>query len=707
MHDKSLEEVPAKEPPIQKMIKELDQAAVDASNYLERMERSRKWWHCNWEGQDYSGKKNAVGETDVVRPWDGASDSRLRICDTLIDQHVSICKTAFWNADVEARSTRPFVYGKKASIAKKVLQWQIFTQMRAELLREIPLAFTWKYGLGLSFMAVEWDQQRTKSYAMITVQDLQQLAQQFQAPELIDLSGGESDDQIADFLQSMSEILDRDEAKKIISDLRNNGSAQIPIINITVNRPKWTALMPCYDILIPSECYDLQRERWVDWREAITQSELTDRIETDGYDPDFVDEAIKHKGEFSSWLSRPGWRFMDTGSERDLIELHHFFWKSVEDGMPCMYRTVFNEAVAAAKPNDELHAVHREFEYKHQQYPIVPLRRTYDYRPLLSSVGIPEESYTDELDIKAQQDGLTNRTDLIFNPPMIVPTLRAQGIRNQYGPRMVMGALRPNEVSWPPLPPADATPIEVMQMVKQRLDERYAIIGQDVDPLMKAIRQREIATEILGEIEMIVEQTLQLDQQYLTDDDVKRVAGSAGVPWNVSARDIQGKYEISVTYDMQQSDLEYVKKKLGLFAEAMQFNQAGTGKMNKIFARVMAIIDPDAEDLIEEDEQDATQKEVTEEKNAAAQILVGIEPEKPMHGNHQLRMQTLIQNTLQSPNPTVQQIIMTRKDIQQLLKNRMSFFQNNIQQNQVNPIIGRSLTTNTFQPDKAPELSYE
>lgn len=704
MLKQSLESGKSKEPDLNEIINELEQAQSDNTHYLNRLEHCRKWWHSQWKSQHFDGRKHAEGEQDVVTPWEGASDSRLRIVDTLIDDHVSICKAAFWGARVSVRSQRPLVFGRVANIAQKILDWHVYTQMRLEVNRELWFGWSWKYGFGLSFMGIEWEQQRSITHERLTLESLAQIAQQLGLPELMQIESAtdqeqkDSDAPLIEFLQQLSPILAKDEARKILYELRNEGASSIPVIAYPVNKPKWTALMPCVDVIFPSETSEVQTARWISRRELVTEWELTDRIETDAYDPDFVEEALKHKGEFSDWMNNPGWRWAPTGSERDVIELHHFLWRSVESGIPMIYRTIF----CAAVPKQ--YAVHRLFEYQHQLYPFVAMRRSYDFRPLLTSVGIAEEAYTDEMDIKAQQDGLTDRTELINSPPMIVPTLRAMGIRSQYGPRAVMSALRPNEVSWAPLPPSDDTPVRVIAMVQDRLDRRYAITGATVDPQMKIIRQQELANDTHGEIELILEQTLKLAQQFDTDEIVQKVAGNSNQPFNAGVEDMLGDHTISVTMDMRMTDTAYVKEKLEMFQAALGMNQAGTANMTKIFSRIMAIVDPDAEDLVEEDQQSATEKEIDDEDSAAAKILVGMEPRKPQFGNHQLRLQRLVEQTLQNPNPYVQETIQKRKDVQKLLKNRIEFHRNQIQQYQLNPQIGRSLSTKTFQPQQPAEM---
>lgn len=699
----SLESVSPKEPDLKRIIGELDQAATDANDYLGRIHRCRQWWQNIWDGQTYDGRKHAYKEGQNVLPWDNASDSRLRIVGTLVNDHVTIVKAALRRSRWSVRSTtRPFVMGRVASIGQRVLEWHVKVQQRREFLRECTFAWKWKYAFGLSFMGIEWDLQRQKVNETINVEDLIDVGEKLGSDNPLDLGGGEeSDATLIDFLQGLSPILSTDEARKIIYDLRNDGTATLPTVQTIVNKPRWTALLPCVDVIVPSETCEIQTARFTSRRELVSEWELNDRIVTDNYDPKFVEEAVKQKGEFSGWSRSQNWSRISVGSDRDMIELHHFLYRNVYDDVPCMYRVVFNYGCA----QKNLVAVNKVYEYKHRQQPLVALRRSHEYRPLLTEIGIAEEAYTDELDIKTQQDALNDRADLINNPPMVLPVLRAQGIKSNWGPQAVMTALRPNEVSYPPLPPSDGTPAEVIAMVQQRLDARYSIKGNELDPLMKQFRQQEIADDTNAEFEMILEQTLQLSQQFDSDETVAMVAGMSGMPWNLTTKDIAGEYTISVTTDMAMGDIEYATKRLGLFQTALQMNTAGSANMAKLFPRVLSIADPDIEDLVEEDQGAVTEREVEAEKNAAAQILVGITPTKPMQANHKLRAQTLISETIQSPNPVIQQTIAQRKDVQLLIKDRLKFFQSQIQQYQNNPQIGRTLATQPFNPQQPGEVS--
>jgi hypothetical protein len=146
-----------------------------------------------------------------------------------------------------------------------------------------------------------------------------------------------------------------------------------------------------------------------------------------------------------------------------------------------MYETVFNSALAK-KGHDPVYAKHGPHAYQHGQYPVVVLQRTHEDRPILESIGIAEEAYTEEQALKEQMDGLTNRTALVLQPPLIVPHNKVKAVRGERFPGAVLGVSRPNEFNWMPLPPVDTTPVKVIEMIMQRLATRYPLFGVEVDP---------------------------------------------------------------------------------------------------------------------------------------------------------------------------------------------------------------------------------
>ena len=68
---------------------------------------------------------------------------------------------------------------------------------------------------------------------------------------------------------------------------------------------------------------------------------------------------------------------------------------------------------------------------------------------------------------------------------------------------------------------------------------------------------------------------------------------------------------------------------------------------------------------------EAQQKEQQDaERIAIAQAFAGVDPPLPMYANNQLRLQVLMQNTIQSPNPMMAQRLQMLPDTQKILQNR-------------------------------------
>jgi hypothetical protein len=284
---------------------------------------------------------------------------------------------------------------------------------------------------------------------------------------------------------------------------------------------------------------------------------------------------------------------------------------------------------------------------------------------------------------------------------MIVPPNKASAVARSYGPRSVMTSLRPDVINFPQLPPLDQTPILVQQQVMARLNRRYPTINTDgVDPQMVQMYRQELATDTLSELELALEQTLQLGQQYWTEEDVAMVAGGH-VPWQYTQQQIQKQASVVATVDMTLVDPEVAKAKLGMLAELMPFKDAG----GMVFNAAANIVDVDLAEALEQDQMSPTamKKEKDDEYAAWGQIGGGIVPQKPMMANNQLRLQTIMQEILAQPQ--VQQRMGQDEMFRKLAEDRIKFFQNQIQQYQVNPVVGRSLTTQPFAPQQAPRLT--
>src|SRR6516225_11844353 len=246
MNDDTLEQMELKEPDIQLLLNELRQAQSDATNYYNRMETARLWWRSEWKGLTTDGRQHS-NEMGEVFPWEGAYDSRTRVVQTLIREHVNYALYVFWNAKIQARSIRPLTQGRQKSVAQRMLEWRIYNHMQSELMRELPLYFGWRYGYGLALMWIEWEQQRTIQNFEISLADIDDVITQGQSrqgnsmmPELLDLFGDPGRvDEAAMLIQQLSTEVSKPEARKIVQEISTVRVAKLPLAFPHKNKPKW------------------------------------------------------------------------------------------------------------------------------------------------------------------------------------------------------------------------------------------------------------------------------------------------------------------------------------------------------------------------------------------------------------------------------------------------------------------------------------
>lgn len=123
--------VGTKRPKIKELLTELDTAVAGATDYYERCARAYNTRFCIWDGQSDDGKKWAENFGSEVFPWDGASDTRVRTVDSIVNYQVRIMKALAMRGRIQARGTE-YDDWSETPIAGTLLNWQLRTHMQSE-----------------------------------------------------------------------------------------------------------------------------------------------------------------------------------------------------------------------------------------------------------------------------------------------------------------------------------------------------------------------------------------------------------------------------------------------------------------------------------------------------------------------------------------------------------------------------------------------
>lgn len=667
------------EPDLRELIGFIDQADADAAEIYSRKAINYETRFCVWAGQSEDGRKHRERLGREPFPWDGASDARVRLADIIINRNVNLIMMATMQARLQCQPVDASDAAHR-QIVETTLKWMIYTHCLENFYSATSLAANIQQEQGLAIMGTFWERTTRTERQTLTMDALEMLMAESGDPRVVALIETIIDPISEDVAVTLLEdFLPGHGTLSAVRALRQQGVYEYEEPYIFQNLPKLVALEPWEDIYFPPHAEDLQSQPWVAWRELIAESELRSRILTDDYDEEFVEQALEHKGvrhreSTQWWTSNTSRYYTEANDER--VELWHMYRKeSTDDNATRVTCTVMHPSVP------DLYGKHDLIPYAHGQYPFVPIRREHARRTLLECRGVPEIVASNQEHIKTQTDYRADRAALAIQPPLRVPANRGK-LALLLGPRAELVERRQGEIDWMKPPPYDMGSLESEVASRRDAAEYFGRAMAGVDPTEAALTQQQIVSTWLISIKLVLTQILQLSQQYLTDAEVERVAGTLPRPFAATRQDIQGIYDVTVEFDARDLDnerlgakLDYISKVIAPLDVMGVLDRAGLVKF------AMSAVDPKMAELLVRDEQTATAMEAEQEQDALTKLWAGVEPPLAQTGqNAQLRLQ-IIQGQIQS-NPQWQERYQGDELFRKMLDARAQSFEFQVQQMQ-------------------------
>lgn len=675
---------------IAEILSDIDAADADGSTYVQRKLRNWNTRYCVWPGQSEDGRKHQAALGRRPFPFENSVDSRIRLADTIIRDHVAMLLNAFFKARVQVQPVESMDIDKR-SAAELVLKWLLFQHCLDDLRREVQLAANFRETYGLAVMAVDWVQTTRTEIKRFTLDDAMMMleAAQQEDPEqaanlqaLIEVVLDPQQEELA--AQLLGEIVPELGSETKVRQLREKGEVEWEQPYIFESRPQWTALEPWEDIVFPAQTYSIQRAAFVARRELITEPELRERAAVEGWDDKWVEDVATKKGDIrriSLNLHRSDQFLYD--HQRDMLEIWHVYRKEHD---PKTKATRVTRTVLSYHVPDRV-AVHDLLPYEHGLYPFVELPRERTTRPILESRGIPELVQSAQEEVKIQRDFRADRASLSILPPLKVPANRGK-FDLILGPGVQIPERRPGEIGWMDPPRPDLGSIEIEGSIRNDIDNYFGRISTNVPPQRYMLHAQELVDQWLLDMKLCIVQTMALAQQYMTPEEVERVTGNPNLQLAASGADIRGRYDITAEFDARLLDNEALGAKLDYLAKVLvPLDSFGVIDRAGLVKYMFQAVDPNLAGILVRDIGEAQQAEIEEEQVEFAKIAAGTEPPLKEGGqNAEIRLQTL-QNII-AMNPAVQQRYQQDEIFQKMLNARMQAFQFQLQQQQ-NAIIGR------------------
>lgn len=555
-------------PNVPELVNELNRSYLFGANTTELNDNDDLRF-CRWDGQTNDGKKFSENrdEDDPALPFEGSSDARIRLIDRVINEQVALWMNSLKGAKL-AVSGRTIEDGKYASAMTTILEYITSGRMKQEMRREAELWANYVQQYGWSVMHIGWEQElgtRENRFTMSDLVDLgARLSQGNQTSPMFNIGALVADEAQEDIavslLVSALPQYSEKEIIRMVKEMRSQGYATVYSETVLRNMPSVTALKPYDEISFPPETIELQKARIIFRKVFMTELEVRAMIQTDGWDEEGVEEAVKTKGMFT-WYRDPN--IVPTNSlaqdyrlrTNNLIEICYAYYRQLnEEGTPCIYYTVFSPNASS-----KTYLKHEKLGYAHGKYPFVVLRREYIRKAVYESRGITDILSTDQAELKAQRDAMRDRTAFETVPPLMYK--RRVGGTGRIGPAMLLPVSDVNgDYKW--MEPPKGSPQIAEFVVNQIEKEAAGYFGltreETPPPLSQMLQQNSVDNWLTGWSE-IYTQMLQLTLQYMDIVEVERIC-SIQIPKTMD--DITQQFDFEVKFDVRNLYSDLVLEKL-------------------------------------------------------------------------------------------------------------------------------------------------
>jgi hypothetical protein len=617
---------------------------TNISNILAQRETNDNTRFCVWDGQSTDGRKHEIDVGDKVLPFEGASDARIRTADKIIVEHV---------AEIVLAATRiaPKVKGVESGDENKagkiwaLLKWLKDNQWGSDFRDQIELLCQYIEGdtPAAALLWVDWVKEKAIAVKEIDTDELLTILTDSLGEEMTDellvdiikmLNDPIREAELVALLRKQFPNLSQSTAKKIAVSLRENDKADFPLPYLKKNIPVIKAKRLFEDVFVNPNIREFQRSPEVFDREWLIKAEVEERAATEKWDKEFTKQLIGDDDDSSK--GKEGLSAFEEGVDVETSKttnlsnpeprkgyyevLTVYEYKTDDDGAMCIWTTTFSGLIdIPAKPSEI-------FKRAHGKYPYVMFTRE-NVRPRkLDSRGIPELAQTHQSMQKLGHDAFNDHVQITTNPPLKVlqgkvkyqVTLAPFGQIEQ-GPR--------ENVEYLARPPFPQSAEWMNGKLDKDIDEYFGRPNKEIDPSFALIRSQDRIDRFLSSLKDVYAMVIQLCQEFMDDEQLQRIIGKNGQPIARTIDEIQGQYDLTLTFDMRDLDIEYVSKKAKLYVEVVkQLDTKATVQWDQGVRRLMEAIDPFDADVMLIPSDVADEREIEDEKLNYSKMLAGIEP---------------------------------------------------------------------------------
>ena len=618
-----------KEPNIGELSNAYDTCLIDLDYYFESCLRSYEDRRNIWDGKSDDLRKNGAN----AFPWQGASDQEVNVIGERIDTYVALFDQALQRSHIKAFPTS-MASMPRAAMVSGFLKWMRSTYI-PNFREHMELGANYLLEKGLMISYVGWQRESRTYLQTLTLDEVAQAA-----PEIVDmlLDPNASEMALGLISQAYPALSDK-RAKKALKDLRTKGEAQIPIPRVSVDRPVVHSCAPDGEVLFPSYVSDPQRSPYIFWRTFLTAQELEKKVANEGWDEDWVENAIERlRGKDSMYYDGEKLKTdtrLPITDDNDLVMVVYCYQRLIdeEDGSEGIYCTVFH-------PQSEGYAKH-ELLNGYDDYPFVVTRLSNNQKRMYEVSTFSDILRGPQMQIKTERDSRIDRASLATLPPLMHPAGKPP---SDWGPGRRVPYRRLGEIQFGPTPPQDNGSIEVEVSMIGQADRS---VGLDMNNPLASMRQQYFVSKFLDHVRDVLNTAWKLFQRMGPDEVFFQVTGNPN-PQVMTKGSPDENFSIVVNFDSQSNDPETAETQLKNMVSLVQLDRNGIMDVNKLLEFTASSINPIFADYVLQPAEEAQQKVMKNVTDDLAKIFAGIEvPAQP--NGAQIAMQ-LVQAYVQQPD---------------------------------------------------------
>lgn len=638
-----------------KLIGDLNFWRSKSDEYYANREKLEDAFYCFWAGQHPSG---LVLDTDdeAAWPFNGASDQRVRLADKMFQKFYALIAVALSAATIEI-TTSGADREKRSQSLLVLLKWMLdnlgsegWAQIRAMIhyfLVDSP---------AIAAITVDWK----KNFTLHPEEsDAEEIVGEFAAAmvaegkiseaEAIDsarniISGITADNgsapdptPLVDFLVKTKGVRRKDAVKIVRALGEGDGTVEFLVRGRAEEGIDLSALRYGDDFCIPVAAESFAYANPWFRGEWLTEEQLREKIESDGWDEKWVEDTLSHPG--ADFYNSEN---VQAGHDEDYKDLYNVCWcytaETNDYGETVRYVTVLSNADGSAFGK-------RVLSSRRGKWDTVLFRREVLSTNIVEGRGLAEICAPDQGLIKQICDRENDAAIIGSLPPIVEKGSQAKKAVFQPFGRIPIGSSDEIKFMAPPQFPATAK-----DRVKEIKDELLDYLGISNGETNVSERTKATVRDILLQFKDLFVTMIEVAQENATDELLAGVTDDGDVK-GLKREDITGIFGVKLILDPDNLDGEKLIKKLTTFSQILGMDKRGEVDTSPVLRHALYTLFPEISKRSIKPADRLLADDLANEQENFVKIKAGVMPQMNTEGGWNYAARIQFWQDLQANNP--------------------------------------------------------